>query len=73
MKMKEALFLIFFLVPFVYPTMENMQMVSVGGTILKLNTSTVYNYVYAFLLHSSFYEYLYFFMENASFDLDLPI
>ena len=68
MQMKEALFLVLFLVPLC----STMKRVYIDDSVYTLNTNSGDNYFYMDLFYATIFD-LYFYLDDSSYGLTLPI
>ena len=68
MQMKEALFLVLFLVPLC----STMKRVYIDDSVYTLNTNSGDNYFYMDLIHATIFD-LYFYLDDSSYGLKTPI
>ena len=68
MQMKEALFIVLFLVPLC----STMKRVYIDDSVYTLNTNSGDNYFYMDLIHATIFD-LYFYLDDSSYGLKTPI
>ena len=68
MQMKQALFLVLFLVPLC----STMKRVYIDGSLSTINTNSGYNYFYMDLIYATIFD-LYFYLDDSSYGLTTPI